>query len=62
MARPKYIYELDDKLHVHGDDDCLTFQQGPLIGSGPDKCIFMGRENLVKLRAVIDEYLAAVPA
>jgi hypothetical protein len=63
MSRPKYLYKIDDKTVAYsGSGNVLTIQQGDLISdSSPDKCIFLDRANLVRLRDAIDEFLN-VPA
>lgn len=60
MAKPKYLYEIDEKTVAHADRaDCLTIQQGDLLdGDSPDKCIFLDNESLVKLRDAINEFLS----
>jgi hypothetical protein len=60
MARPKHLYVIGDDCHaLSNNDECLTIQQAQLAGgSGPDNMIFLDRDNLIRLRAAIDDFLA----
>ena len=59
--RPKYLYKISEiRTVAHAEDGAsLTLQQGPpsYRPSAPDSLIFLDRENAIKLRGIITNWL-----
>jgi hypothetical protein len=59
--KKKYLFVVDEYLHVHSDNEkSLTIQQGDLSDGGrPDNLIFLDRDDALNLRDALTAWLMA---